>query len=110
HLLIRAPGGSFTVDLAVPGLYNAYNGLAACAAALALGVAPPVIAAGLAGFRAAFGRIERVEAGATGKRLLLALVKNPVGFNEVLRMLFPPGQGQPEPRHLLIIINDQIAD
>lgn len=121
RLEVRTPGGSVAVDLAVPGLYNAYNGLAACAAALALGIPPATIRAGLGGFRAAFGRIERVAAGATGKHLLLALVKNPVGFNEVLRMLFPPVQGSAlsnsqsprvphAPRHVLIIINDLIAD
>ena len=66
------------------------------AAALALGLPPATIHAGLREFRAAFGRIERVAAG--DKQLLLALVKNPVGFNEVLRMLFPPrrrGGGRP---------------
>ena len=113
RLEIRSPRESFAVELALPGLYNAYNGLAACAAALVLGVTPAVINAGLAGFRAAFGRIERVAAGSTGKNLLLALVKNPVGFNEVLRMLFPvllAGDAEPPPRHLLIIINDLIAD
>ncbi len=116
RLEIRSPAGTFAVDLAVPGFYNAYNGLAACAAALALRVAPAVIQEGLGGFRAAFGRIERVPAGSTGKHLLLALVKNPVGFNEVLRMLFPPaqpaglGRGEQHPRHLLIIINDLVAD
>ena len=43
----------------------------------------------------------------------MALVKNPVGFNEVLRMLFPvSGQevGAEDARHLLIIINDLTAD
>jgi lipid II isoglutaminyl synthase (glutamine-hydrolysing) len=112
-LTIRAPGETFRVDLAVPGFYNAYNGLAACAAARALGIAPATIAGGLAGFHAAFGRIERVAAGDTGKTLLLALVKNPVGFNEVLRMLFPPPRPDAPPappRRLLIIINDLIAD
>ena len=113
RLAIRAPAGAFSVDLALPGFYNAYNGLAACAAALILGLPPDVIQRGLGGFRAAFGRIERVPAGDSGKALLLALVKNPVGCNEVLRMLFPPltaGEPQPPPRYMLIIINDLIAD
>ncbi len=112
HLTVEAGPTTFGVDIGVPGLYNAYNGLAACAAALSLDVAPATIRAGLAGFRAAFGRIERVAAGATGKALLLALVKNPVGFNEVLRMLFPPvaPAAPAPPRRLLIILNDLIAD
>ncbi len=113
RLTVRAGDQTFPVELAVPGFYNAYNGLGACAAALTLGLSADVIRRGLGGFRAAFGRIERVAAGSSGKHLLLALVKNPVGFNEVLRMLFPPRRaGTPlaPPRHLLIIINDLIAD
>jgi UDP-N-acetylmuramyl tripeptide synthase len=102
------------VTLHVPGLYNVYNGLAAVAATLAFGIAPQHIKAGLEAFTAAFGRIERVAVpGAGDKRLLMALVKNPVGFNEVLRMLFPAsgqGAGGEEARHLLIIINDLTAD
>jgi UDP-N-acetylmuramyl tripeptide synthase len=109
RLTVRAGDQTFPVELAVPGFYNAYNGLGACAAALTLGLRAAVIRRGLGGFRAAFGRIERVAAGTSGKHLLLALVKNPVGFNEVLRMLFPP-HGETPPRHLLIIINDLIAD
>src|SRR5206468_1114300 len=61
---------------------------------------------------AAFGRIERVPIpGESNKSLLMALVKNPVGFNEVLRMLFPLDEGASTgPRNLLIIINDLTAD
>ena len=108
-LAVRHPGGTIPVEVGVPGFYNAYNALGATAAALALGIAPPAIQSGLRGFRAAFGRIERVAVG--DKQLLLALVKNPVGFNEVLRMLFPPGAEAAEgAKHLLIIINDLTAD
>ncbi|HUS15679.1 MAG TPA: MurT ligase domain-containing protein, partial [Chloroflexia bacterium] len=113
HLAVRAPSGTFLVDLGLPGFYNAYNGLAATAAALTLGLDPAIIRQGLGAVQAAFGRIERIAAGDSGKSLLLALVKNPVGFNEVLRMLFPPAtaDGPPAPpRHLLIIINDLTAD
>ncbi len=111
RLTVHSPGGHFTVQIALPGFYNAYNGLAATAAALTLGLGPEVIGRGLGESSAAFGRIERVRAGDTGKSLLLALVKNPVGFNEVLRMLFPPVADDPiPPRHLLIILNDLTAD
>jgi UDP-N-acetylmuramyl tripeptide synthase len=108
-LTVHRPAGTFAVEVGVPGFYNAYNALGATAAALALGIAPAAIQAGLRGFRAAFGRIEPVPVG--DKQLLLALVKNPVGFNEVLRMLFPPGTPAADgPKHLLIIINDLTAD
>src|SRR4029079_12021389 len=69
----------------VPGMYNAYNVLATTAVAAALGVQPPVVQRAMAAFKSAFGRIERVEL--AGRTITLALVKNPVGFNEVLRML-----------------------
>jgi UDP-N-acetylmuramyl tripeptide synthase len=109
---VETPRGKMQVTLKVPGLYNVYNGLAGISAALALGIAPEHIKEGLEKFTAAFGRIERVAVpGNEGKSLLMALVKNPVGFNEVLRMLFPlDGGAEGKPTHLLIIINDLIAD
>ncbi|HEX9989074.1 MAG TPA: Mur ligase family protein [Chloroflexia bacterium] len=112
---LRTPAGEMRVTLKVPGLYNVYNGLAAVSAALSSGITPEHIKAGLERFTAAFGRIERVPIpGSDGKSLLMALVKNPVGFNEVLRMLLPlearAGTGATPSRHLLIIINDLIAD
>ena len=109
---LRLPQGDADVTIRVPGLYNVYNGLAAVAATLAFGVPFEHIKAGLESFTAAFGRIERVDIpGEDDKSLLMALVKNPVGFNEVLRMLFPPDEDAPgQPRDLLIIINDLIAD
>lgn len=115
ELTLETPQGPMEVTLKVPGLYNVYNALAAVSAALAFGVAPHHIKEGLGTFTAAFGRIERVEIpGSEGKSLLMALVKNPVGFNEVLRMLFPleerEGLAPAKPRHLMIVINDLFAD
>ncbi|MCA9878866.1 MAG: hypothetical protein KC442_13835, partial [Thermomicrobiales bacterium] len=92
-------------SLAVPGLYNAYNAVAAIAAASELGVPTDTTARALAGYRSAFGRIERITY--RGHQLTLALVKNPVGFNEVLRMLTTDGTlATPT----LIVINDLDAD
>jgi UDP-N-acetylmuramyl tripeptide synthase len=92
--------------LHVPGLYNAYNATAAIAAASELGVPPATIANALAGYRSAFGRIERLTY--CGRQLTLALVKNPVGFNETLRMLTLATDGLTTPT--LIAINDLAAD
>jgi UDP-N-acetylmuramyl tripeptide synthase len=89
-----------------PGLYNAYNVLAAAAAARAMGVNDAVIASAIAQFKPAFGRGEQIEL--RGRRLTLALVKNPVGFNEVLRMLTMATGGLTVPT--LIAINDLYAD
>jgi UDP-N-acetylmuramyl tripeptide synthase len=122
RLYLTYDGGALELRLPIPGLYNALNGLAASAAALLLGVAPPAIRNTLEQFSAAFGRIERIDA--DGKALLLALIKNPVGASETVRMLAgvqEPAVGGREalthdPRsptpdlHLLVAINDRFAD
>lgn len=103
-LTFRTPRGGFTAEFKLPGLYNVYNALAATAACLALGVAPATIGRGLETFTAAFGRLERIPI--ERRELYLALVKNPVGFTEVLRTILQ----QPGRRTLLLVINDQFAD
>jgi UDP-N-acetylmuramyl tripeptide synthase len=92
--------------LTIPGLYNAYNAVAAAAVASTLGVPEETIAAALSAYRSAFGRVERVVY--RGRALTLALVKNPVGFNETLRMLTLATGGLTTPT--LIAINDLTAD
>jgi len=101
---LDTPAGGARVRLAVPGLYNVYNALAAASLALALGVELDAIAAGLERFRAAFGRFERFAAGDRG--VLLLLVKNPAGANEALRTLREGGV----PPTLVVALNDRIAD
>ena len=84
-----APEGSRRVELGVPGLYNVYNALAAGALARALGASLDAIRAGLQGFSAAFGRFERIAIGE--RSLLVLLIKNPAGANEVVRTLVDGG-------------------
>ncbi|HUI37631.1 MAG TPA: MurT ligase domain-containing protein, partial [Gaiellaceae bacterium] len=98
------PEGSRTVALRVPGLYNVYNALAAAALSRALGASLDEIRAGLQGFSAAFGRFERIAVG--DRSLLVLLIKNPAGANEVVRTLVAAGA----PSLLLIALNDEIAD
>jgi lipid II isoglutaminyl synthase (glutamine-hydrolysing) len=99
-----APEGERDVELAVPGLYNVYNALAAAALARSLGASLDAIQAGLQGFSAAFGRFERIGIG--DRSLLVLLIKNPAGANEVVRTLVSGGS----PRTLLVALNDEIAD
>lgn len=101
---IVTPKGNFELKTSLPGLYNVYNALAAISAALALGIELAVVKKALQGAKAAFGRTERIEL--DGKKIFIALVKNPSGFNEVLRTLF----AKPAEKHVLIAINDLIAD
>jgi UDP-N-acetylmuramyl tripeptide synthase len=98
------PEGTSRVELGVPGLYNVYNALAAAALARALGASLEEVHAGLQGFSAAFGRFERIAIGE--RSLLVLLIKNPAGANEVVRTLLT---GTP-PRLLLVALNDEIAD
>jgi UDP-N-acetylmuramyl tripeptide synthase len=102
HLV--APEGSRRVQLAVPGLYNVYNALAAAGLTRALGVGLDEIVGGLQGFSAAFGRFERIVLG--DRTLLVLLIKNPAGANEVVRTLVAGGP----PKLLLVALNDEIAD
>ena len=101
---LHAPAGTLRVDLAVPGLYNVYNALAAASLTLSLGVTLDDVGAGLERFRAAFGRFERFSVGDRG--FLLLLVKNPAGANEALRTLEDGGV----PPVLVVALNDRIAD
>ena len=89
----------------MPGLYNVYNALAAASLALALGaVARRDRRRVWRGFGAAFGRFERIVVG--DKTVLVLLVKNPAGANEVVRTLVSGGP----PRLAVLALNDEIAD
>jgi UDP-N-acetylmuramyl tripeptide synthase len=102
---VRTPAGELRVELALPGLYNVYNALAAIAAGLQLGVDPARIAPALSEARGAFGRVETVPVG--GVDVSILLIKNPAGANEVLRTLRLERDGGLD---LWIALNDRIAD
>jgi UDP-N-acetylmuramyl tripeptide synthase len=101
---LSTPKGETTVKVGLPGLYNVYNALAAAAVAGEAGVGLTEISRGLGEFGGAFGRVERVKAG--DREAFLLLIKNPVGFNEILRT-FITGAGA---KNVLIAINDNDAD
>jgi UDP-N-acetylmuramyl tripeptide synthase len=101
---LATPQGSRSVSLALSGLYNVYNALAAAALGLSLEQPLPTVVEALEGFSAAFGRMERVCI--EGRQVFLVLVKNPTGFNQVLRTV----SLEPGPKNLLLVLNDQIAD
>jgi UDP-N-acetylmuramyl tripeptide synthase len=99
RLQVATPGTETVLDVPLPGLYNAYNALAAVAAATAGDLPAPAIAA-----------IERVTAGCLrmeriavpGHDIYLALAKNANGYSEVLRAL----AGDRQPRWLVLGLND----
>ena len=105
-LQVQTPQGELAVELPLPGLYNAYNALAAITAGLELGIPLGRIGPALTGMRGAFGRVETVEVGA--KAVSIMLIKNPAGTNEVLRTL--ELEAAEDGLDLWIALNDRIAD
>ena len=101
---LETPAGNTRVRLPLPGLYNVYNALGAAALAQALGTPLDEIRSGLEGFGAAFGRFERIPA--RDRTILVLLIKNPAGANEVVHTLLEGGA----PSLLLVALNDAIAD
>jgi UDP-N-acetylmuramyl tripeptide synthase len=103
-LTVALPDGELSVTLPIVGLYNAYNAVAAVAAALALGIGPQAVESGLASFTAAFGRQERLAV--AGRQVQVILAKNPAGLNQVLRTISADGS----PKDIALFLNDNIAD
>jgi len=101
---VSTPAGELDLHIGISGLFNVYNTLAALSASLSLSIAVVTIKTAIAGFAAAFGRLERVQVGE--KSLFLALIKNPVGCTEALRTVL----SDPEATDFLILINDHLAD
>ncbi|GAC1342797.1 MAG: MurT ligase domain-containing protein [Candidatus Dormibacteria bacterium] len=97
-------GDGLRLEVAVGGVYNAYNALLAAAALRILGLDDVGIHDGIASFRARFGRQEAIRLHDRELRFLLA--KNPSGFDEVLRTADELGHCTA----YLIALNDRIAD
>jgi lipid II isoglutaminyl synthase (glutamine-hydrolysing) len=103
-LTVATPEGDVEAELALPGLHNAYNAVAAVATARALGVPHEVIGPALARSSAAFGRAERLRM--DGRELIVLLAKNPAGANETVRTVL----NDPGDLHVLMALNDRTAD
>jgi UDP-N-acetylmuramoyl-tripeptide--D-alanyl-D-alanine ligase len=67
EIRLRTPAGEAALTLAIPGLHNVRNALAACACAHAVGITPAVMRVGLENFRPYTGRLQvkRAVNGAT---------------------------------------------
>ena len=88
----------------LPGGYNIYNAAAAAAAAAVKEVCGTVIVKVLDSFSSSFGRAEKFQIGASDIRIML--VKNPVGYNQVLRYITNTGFSAV----LVMALNDRLAD
>lgn len=95
-------GQAFTIPVA--GMYNIYNALAAYSLASFFGLEAQTIRQGFENAERVFGRQEILTI--EGKQVLINLVKNPVGLNQVIDLV---GLDK-EPSTLVAILNNQYAD
>ena len=99
----RGSFGQMSARVHLGGYSAAYDSAAAVTAAIATGIAPEAAIRGLDGATPAFGRLE--EAWVDGRRIVMALVKNPASMTEsveVAAALAPDG--------LLLGLSDEPAD
>lgn len=101
---IKTPDNKIAAKLALPGLYNIYNALAATAVGHILELKESDLTHVLEGFESGFGRMESVNV--CNRNLKMILVKNPTGFNQVLKYLLT----QKEPCIISFLINDKLGD
>jgi UDP-N-acetylmuramyl tripeptide synthase len=100
RLHLTTPAGPAVLRLPLPGLYNAYNALAALAAARHCQLPGRSLAA-IEQAPAGSGRMERVTV--TGREVYLALGTNATGYTEVLRAVLGDG----EPKRMLLGLSDR---
>jgi UDP-N-acetylmuramyl tripeptide synthase len=81
-----------------------YNAVAAAATSHTLKIQPSLVGEAMADVQSAFGRLETVEI--DGRKISLALVKNPSSFDQLLGLLL----GDPGSLRLLVALNDQTQD
>lgn len=109
-LVKRTPNDStFEIDgqpyrIAIGGMYNIYNALAAYAVGRFFGVSQAQIKDAFESDERIFGRQEKIKVG--DHDVTLILVKNPVGLNQVLDMILT----DPEPFSFACLLNANYAD
>ena len=94
----------FDFSLPIGGLYNIYNALSAYAAARFFGLTPEEIQAGFGQAQRVFGRQEIFTL--EDKEVMINLIKNPVGFNQIVQLL----GYEKEEFSLVVLLNDNYAD
>ncbi len=93
EIRVHTPAGDAAASLAIPGLHNVRNALAAAAGAFAAGVAAPAIGAGLAAFRPCVGRMQ-VQSLASGATLIDdSYNANPDSVRAAIDVLAAAGNG-----------------
>ena len=95
---------SLDCTIKVSGLYNIYNAMGAIGFGEALGLDREQVAESLENSNPGFGRMETVQIG--DKSVRTVLVKNPMGYNQVINYLLSVNQ----PVRICYALNDNIAD
>ncbi len=103
YLKNKVSGEEFSLEVNMPGVYNAYNALGAITLAVKMGIKPENIKKAFEGYKTVFGRAESFVC--QGKKVIVQLIKNPVGAGEVLQTVKDDKNAR-----ILIIINDDYAD
>jgi len=101
---LKLPENKIEVNLKIPALYNIYNFTAASACAHAAGLKKEGLLKGISGFKPVFGRMEKLYV--ENREINLILVKNPAGFNEVLKLI----TNNERKIKVCILINDNEGD
>lgn len=115
---IKAKGDSFVFDFVdrengikiqdirwkIGGIYNLYNVCAAMSVAMLLEIETDKIKERVETFTNKLGRMEEVEA--YDKKVVISLVKNPIGMSETLKVIAE----DPCPKAIVFILNDNAAD
>ena len=102
---LRLPEGERALSLPAEGLYSVYNALAAAAAATALGVPPDTICSALESHQAPPSDARKTCSSTSGESASCWARIHPASIKR-MRTLQAPG----ERHHLLILLNDGIAD
>lgn len=95
-------GHPFKINVA--GLYNIYNALAAYSVGREFGLSVEEIQKGFSSAEQKFGRQETIKIGS--KTIILNLIKNPVGLNQIIDLL----DYETDPFSLSVVLNDRPAD
>ncbi len=85
-ITLHTPVGDITTHLHLPGLFNVRNALAAATAAVALGVSPEHIAAGIESVHSLPGRMEQISGGQSFT-VIVDYAHTPDGFTQSLSTL-----------------------
>ena len=103
HTNLSLNSDILTLNYNLPGLYNVYNILAASSLCDSLKINHTKIKEKIINFSAAFGRFQTIPIGT--KSVVIFLIKNPAGANEVIRALSTKNA-----LNILALLNDKIAD